>query len=374
MRETLGPTRTWIPTTWAWESSSATLTWDWTPWSSRVTLSPYTAATGQPRQQVLLPASTRLLSCTCPEPAAIWTSRFWKLFTGSSCTLSLYLATAPVHTSTPCMGWESCLRDSPGECLLLHPGQCRNRDRCCFTSSSPVCAPGWTQSTEAASCWTEPSTRSSWTTAEWRLWGLMGRQERTNIINQTLRQGTFSGKTKCWKESPPVCRGALINDSRSAFIQLFRCKQLICDPTYVPSRVRKVGRVIRVICLLNHPVKNTHEAKSCQIIIPHTQANRKSGLLKKSFSATNHVYHVWNLNFHPSSMQTSTYLWCRALTTWRQTEFTSPRWARQQKPAIRRAKSGQRWSSWSPSCKSWSRFKSKECLKDDFMDVILSQI
>ncbi|XP_070700758.1 rab GDP dissociation inhibitor beta [Pempheris klunzingeri] len=60
--------------------------------------------------------------------------------------------------------------------------------------------------------------------------------------------------------------------------KLFHCKQLICDPTYVPNRVRKVGRVIRVICLLNHPVKNTHEAKSCQIIIPQTQFNRKSDI------------------------------------------------------------------------------------------------
>uniref|UniRef100_A0A7N5ZTT7 Rab GDP dissociation inhibitor n=1 Tax=Anabas testudineus TaxID=64144 RepID=A0A7N5ZTT7_ANATE len=60
--------------------------------------------------------------------------------------------------------------------------------------------------------------------------------------------------------------------------KLFHCKQLICDPSYVRSRVRKVGRVIRVICLLNHPVKNTHEAKSCQIIIPQTQLNRKSDI------------------------------------------------------------------------------------------------
>lgn len=60
--------------------------------------------------------------------------------------------------------------------------------------------------------------------------------------------------------------------------QLFYCKQLICDPSYVPNRVRKVGRVIRVICLLNHPVKNTHEAGSCQIIIPHAQLSRKSGI------------------------------------------------------------------------------------------------
>ncbi|XP_070814527.1 rab GDP dissociation inhibitor beta [Chaetodon trifascialis] len=60
--------------------------------------------------------------------------------------------------------------------------------------------------------------------------------------------------------------------------QLFHCKQLICDPSYVPTRVRKVGRVIRVICLLNHPVKNTHEASSCQIIIPQAQLNRKSDI------------------------------------------------------------------------------------------------
>ncbi|XP_049894859.1 rab GDP dissociation inhibitor beta [Epinephelus moara] len=60
--------------------------------------------------------------------------------------------------------------------------------------------------------------------------------------------------------------------------KLYSCKQLICDPSYVPNRVRKVGRVIRVICLLNHPVKNTHEASSCQIIIPQTQLHRKSDI------------------------------------------------------------------------------------------------
>ncbi|KAK2862104.1 hypothetical protein Q5P01_001637 [Channa striata] len=69
--------------------------------------------------------------------------------------------------------------------------------------------------------------------------------------------------------------------------KLFNCKQLICDPSYVPNRVRKVGRVIRVICLLNHPVKNTHEAKSCQIIIPQTQFNRKSDRMYIATVSTN---------------------------------------------------------------------------------------
>nr|XP_055073317.1 rab GDP dissociation inhibitor beta [Misgurnus anguillicaudatus] len=60
--------------------------------------------------------------------------------------------------------------------------------------------------------------------------------------------------------------------------EVFRCKQLICDPSYMPNRVKKVGRVVRVICLLNHPIKNTHDANSCQIIIPQTQLNRKSDI------------------------------------------------------------------------------------------------
>ncbi|CAJ1052086.1 rab GDP dissociation inhibitor beta [Xyrichtys novacula] len=71
--------------------------------------------------------------------------------------------------------------------------------------------------------------------------------------------------------------------------KLFCCKQLICDPSYVPNRVRKAGRVIRVICLLNHPVKNTHEANSCQIIIPQTQFNRKSDIFISLVSYTHSV-------------------------------------------------------------------------------------
>lgn len=61
------------------------------------------------------------------------------------------------------------------------------------------------------------------------------------------------------------------------FSQVARCKQLICDPSYIPDRVRKAGQVIRVICILSHPIKNTNDANSCQIIIPQNQVNRKSG-------------------------------------------------------------------------------------------------
>ncbi|XP_003978432.1 rab GDP dissociation inhibitor beta [Takifugu rubripes] len=57
--------------------------------------------------------------------------------------------------------------------------------------------------------------------------------------------------------------------------EIARCKQLICDPSYVPERVTKVGQVIRVICILSHPIANTNNSNSCQIIIPQNQVNRK---------------------------------------------------------------------------------------------------
>ncbi|XP_063072558.1 rab GDP dissociation inhibitor beta-like [Engraulis encrasicolus] len=59
---------------------------------------------------------------------------------------------------------------------------------------------------------------------------------------------------------------------------LFRCKQLVCDPSYVPSRVYRQGQVIRVICILDHPIKNTNDAHSCHIIIPHEQVHHKSDI------------------------------------------------------------------------------------------------
>ncbi|XP_074506746.1 rab GDP dissociation inhibitor beta [Sebastes fasciatus] len=84
--------------------------------------------------------------------------------------------------------------------------------------------------------------------------------------------------------------------------KVFHCKQLICDPSYVPSRVRKVGRVIRVICLLNHPVKNTHEANSCQIIIPQTQLNRKSDIY---ISVVSYVHNVASDGMYIATVSTA---------------------------------------------------------------------
>lgn len=61
--------------------------------------------------------------------------------------------------------------------------------------------------------------------------------------------------------------------------EVARCKQIYCDPSYVLDRVEKVGQVVRCVCILNHPIPNTNNALSCQIIIPQKQVGRKSGTL-----------------------------------------------------------------------------------------------
>ena len=54
---------------------------------------------------------------------------------------------------------------------------------------------------------------------------------------------------------------------------------IICDPSYVQTlkKVKPVGKVIRAICILDHPIPSTYDASSIQIIIPQKQLNRKSG-------------------------------------------------------------------------------------------------
>lgn len=58
-----------------------------------------------------------------------------------------------------------------------------------------------------------------------------------------------------------------------------RAPIVIADPTYFPDRVEKTGhKVIRAMCILDHPVPNTHDLDSVQIIIPQNQVNRKNDI------------------------------------------------------------------------------------------------
>ncbi|CAH2005096.1 unnamed protein product [Acanthoscelides obtectus] len=71
--------------------------------------------------------------------------------------------------------------------------------------------------------------------------------------------------------------------------EVAKCKQVYCDPTYVPDRVKKTGQVIRCICLMDHPIQNTKDALSTQIIIPQKQVGRNSDIYVSLVSYTHQV-------------------------------------------------------------------------------------
>ncbi|KAG2389223.1 hypothetical protein C9374_014623 [Naegleria lovaniensis] len=71
--------------------------------------------------------------------------------------------------------------------------------------------------------------------------------------------------------------------------EVAKCKMVVGDPSYFPEKVRKTGKVIRVICILSHPVKSTENAKSTQIIFPQKQTGRKHDIYCCVTSFTHHV-------------------------------------------------------------------------------------
>jgi len=65
---------------------------------------------------------------------------------------------------------------------------------------------------------------------------------------------------------------------------------VIGDPTYFPDKVRKTGkRVIRAMCILDHPVPSTGDADSAQIIIPQGQVRRRNDIYVAVISSTHAV-------------------------------------------------------------------------------------
>ena len=57
--------------------------------------------------------------------------------------------------------------------------------------------------------------------------------------------------------------------------QQARAKLIVGDPSYFSAdKIRPTGQVVRCICLLNHPIPNTNDAESVQIIIPGPQVGR----------------------------------------------------------------------------------------------------
>ncbi|KAI8616651.1 GDP dissociation inhibitor [Chytriomyces sp. MP71] len=64
---------------------------------------------------------------------------------------------------------------------------------------------------------------------------------------------------------------------------------VIGDASYFPDKAKKVGRVIRAICLLNHPIPGTGDADSVQIVIPQNQIGRNHDIYIAAVSSAHCV-------------------------------------------------------------------------------------
>jgi len=73
--------------------------------------------------------------------------------------------------------------------------------------------------------------------------------------------------------------------------EVAKCKMVVADPSYFPDKVTKTGRVIRAICILNHPIANVgnDNISSLQIILPQREMKRKNDIYVMAISSDFHV-------------------------------------------------------------------------------------
>ncbi|GAB2292030.1 hypothetical protein Dimus_026278 [Dionaea muscipula] len=91
----------------------------------------------------------------------------------------------------------------------------------------------------------------------------------------------------------PDCKVVFDDDGKAIGVasegETAKCKKVVCDPSYLPDKVKKVGRVARAICIMSHPIPDTHDSHSVQVILPQKQLGRKSDMYLFCCSYTHNV-------------------------------------------------------------------------------------
>jgi len=71
--------------------------------------------------------------------------------------------------------------------------------------------------------------------------------------------------------------------------EVAKCNAVIGDPTYFSDKVKQVGQIVRCINILNHPIPNTNDSESVQIILPNAELKRKNDIYISCVSDTHEV-------------------------------------------------------------------------------------
>ncbi len=97
----------------------------------------------------------------------------------------------------------------------------------------------------------------------------------TYMLNTSVDEILYDGPRANGIRATMRERGS--GDSGESMTFTTRAGKIVGDPSYFPGKVQVVGHVLRAICILTHPVPNTDNADSAQIIIPQSQVGRKNG-------------------------------------------------------------------------------------------------
>lgn len=87
----------------------------------------------------------------------------------------------------------------------------------------------------------------------------------TFMLNQDIDKILFNEEGEAW--------GVEAGD------QMAKASMIIGDPSYFPKeKIKPTGSVVRCICILEHPIPNTNNAESVQIVIPGPQVERQNDI------------------------------------------------------------------------------------------------
>ena len=95
----------------------------------------------------------------------------------------------------------------------------------------------------------------------------------TYMLNTTIDEILYDGKKVSGIKATMRERG----DETEGMKFTTKTKKILGDPSYFPGNVQVVAQLLKAICILTHPVPNTDNSDSAQLIIPQSQVGRKNG-------------------------------------------------------------------------------------------------
>ena len=95
----------------------------------------------------------------------------------------------------------------------------------------------------------------------------------TYMLNTTIDKVLYEGSKVSGIQATMRERG----DESEGMKFTTKTKKILADPSYFPGKAQVVGHLLKAICILTHPVANTENSDSAQLIIPQSQVGRKNG-------------------------------------------------------------------------------------------------